>query len=90
MGMLTTAPATVVVSLPADATLSIEGSRMTSTSERRVFVSPALEAGKTYGYTLTGELARNGKTVTVSKQIEVRAGEETQVSLDFSENVAQR
>jgi uncharacterized protein (TIGR03000 family) len=79
------------VSLPAEAKLSIDGSLTKSASARRVFISPALEIGKTYQYTLTGEVVRDGKTVTASKVVEVRPGEETQVTLDFSERiVAQR
>jgi uncharacterized protein (TIGR03000 family) len=84
------APATVIVSLPAETKLAIDGAPTTSTSERRVFISPSLEPGKTYHYTLTGELVREGRTMTSTKQVEVRAGEQTQVNLDFSETVAQR
>jgi uncharacterized protein (TIGR03000 family) len=86
-----TAPATVIVSLPSEAKLSIDGAPTASASERRVFTSPSLEPGKTYHYSLTGELVRDGKTITATKLIEVRAGEETKVSLDFSQvTVAQR
>jgi uncharacterized protein (TIGR03000 family) len=85
------APATVIVSLPSEAKLSIDGAPTASASERRVFTSPALEPGKAYHYSLAGVLVRDGQTITATKLIEVRAGEETKVSLDFSQvTVAQR
>jgi uncharacterized protein (TIGR03000 family) len=90
VGSESAAPATVVVMLPGEAKLSIDGAATTSTSTRRVFVTPSLEPGQAYHYTLTGELVRAGQTVTATKQVEVRAGQETQVSLDFSERVARR
>jgi uncharacterized protein (TIGR03000 family) len=48
-----------------------------------VFVSPTLDAGKEYYYTLTGEIQRDGKPVVATKQISIRAGEETRVVLEF-------
>lgn len=77
------APATIVVSLPADATLRVDDYTTTSKSATRVFVSPTLEAGKEFSYTLTGEIQRDGKPVVASKRISVRAGEETRVELEF-------
>jgi uncharacterized protein (TIGR03000 family) len=77
------APATIVVSLPADATLRVEDYLTVSKTATRVFVSPALDAGKEFHYTLTGELQRDGKPVVSTKRITVRAGEETRVALEF-------
>ncbi|HMO36476.1 MAG TPA: TIGR03000 domain-containing protein [Gemmatales bacterium] len=74
------APAKVVVSLPADAKLAIDGHATTSTSTERTFVSPALEAGKDYQYTITAEFVRDGNNVTETKVIIVRAGETTNVN----------
>lgn len=74
------APAKVLVSLPADAKLLIDGHATVSTSSERTFVSPALEVGKEYQYTLTAELVRDGKNVTETKTITVRAGETTAVN----------
>src|SRR5262249_26990094 len=52
---------------------------------------PALEPGKEFNYTLKGEIVRDGKTVTASQRITVRAGEETRVNLEFpTARVAQR
>ena len=77
------APATIVVSLPADATLRVDDYITASKSSTRVFVSPTLDAGKEYVYTLTGEIQRAGKPVVATKRITVRAGEETRVELEF-------
>jgi len=74
-------PATIIVSLPADATLLVDDSPTTSTSSRRVFVSPSLSPGKTYHYTLRAEAQRDGKPVRVEERVAVRAGEESKVKL---------
>jgi uncharacterized protein (TIGR03000 family) len=85
------APATIVVSLPAAAKLAIDDTITTSTSGTRVFASPALERGKDFYYTLKGELLFDGRTLTASKQVKVRAGEESRVELEFPiATVAQR
>src|SRR5205823_11966785 len=58
------APATIVVTLPTEAKLTVDGNPTTSTSDRRVFVSPALDRGMEYFYTLKAEVVRDGKTET--------------------------
>jgi uncharacterized protein (TIGR03000 family) len=73
--------ATVVVELPADASLTIDGEATTSTSATRVFQTPDLEPGQTFHYTLKAQVERDGKVQSVTRQIEVRAGEQTRVSL---------
>lgn len=89
--MLSTGSATLVVSVPADAKLAVDGYVTSSTSTVRTLTSPALENGKDYVYTLTAEMARNGKTVTTSKQVTVRAGDQLNVTLDLpAEVVAQK
>ncbi len=82
--------AVIVVSLPADAKLTIDDQPTTSTSDHRVFVSPSLTAGKDFTYTLKAEIAVNGKPTVVSKVVTVRAGEESQVTLDAPTGVAER
>jgi uncharacterized protein (TIGR03000 family) len=84
------APATIVVTLPADAKLMIDDTVTTSTSGTRVFASPTLEPGKEYFYTLKAEMNQDGKTVSTTKRVSVRAGQETRVSLDFVDTVASR
>jgi uncharacterized protein (TIGR03000 family) len=85
------APATIVVDLPADAILKVDGEATTSTSNFRVLVSPELPAGKDFQYTLTAQVMRDGKPVQVEQSVAVRAGEESHVSLSLPvTSVAQR
>jgi uncharacterized protein (TIGR03000 family) len=77
------APATIRVSLPANARLMVDGVPTSSMSATRLFVSPERPRDKTFFYTLTGEINRDGQTVSTSKQVQVRAGEESNVSFDF-------
>jgi uncharacterized protein (TIGR03000 family) len=76
-------PATLVVTLPADAKLTIDDAATTSTSAIRVFTSPDLPRGKEFYYTVKADIVRNGQTITVKKQVLVRAGQETRVALKF-------
>lgn len=73
--------ATLVVTLPADATLSIDDATTSSISANRVFVTPALEAGKEYEYTLKAQIVRDGKKQIVTEKVTVRAGKTSQVEL---------
>src|SRR5262249_21182416 len=84
-------PATLVVHLPAEAKLFVDGTPTSSTSDTRVFASPALQKGKTFFYVLRGELARDGQTLRSEREVQIRAGERTQVEMTFPTlQVAQR
>ncbi len=84
------APATLVVSLPGDAKLTVEGdTKLTvegnptvSTFELRRFVSPVLKPGTTYLYTLRAEVRRDNVVRVVKKDVSVRAGQETRVTIE--------
>jgi uncharacterized protein (TIGR03000 family) len=85
------APATIIVSLPAEATLTIDGNATKSTSARRIFTSPALEMGQEYVYSLRAEIVRDGQTVAETQQVTVRAGAEVPVQFTMtSQGVATR
>jgi uncharacterized protein (TIGR03000 family) len=73
--------ATIRVDLPENARLTIDGESTVSTGTQRVFVSPPLKRGKDFSYTLRSELKWEDKTISMSKKITVRAGEETRVDL---------
>lgn len=77
------APATIIVNLPAEARLTVDGQPTTSTSSRRIFMSPPLANGSEYYYTINAEIMRNGQPVTVTRRVPVTAGRETRISLDF-------
>jgi uncharacterized protein (TIGR03000 family) len=73
------AAATIVVSLPADAKLTVDGTPTTSTSNRRTLFTPPLARGSAYVYTLRAEV--NGQTQ--SQDVQVRAGQVTQAQFTF-------
>ena len=76
------------MTLPADAKLTINGSPTVSISESRVFESPSLTPGKTFHYVLEATVVRDGKTETVTKEVVVRAGEDTRVEIEIPETTA--
>jgi len=82
--------AKIIVSLPADARLTVDGAVTTSTSDRRVFESPELAPGKTYSYTLKAEFTQDGKPVVVTKEVSIKAGAEVNVTIAAPEVVASR
>ena len=73
-------PATIFVSLPSDARLMVDDQQTVSTSAERRFTTPPLEPGTTYYYTLKMSVDRNGRPVSTTRQVNVRAGEESRVS----------
>ena len=73
------APATVVVRLPAGARLTVDGTPTHSTGATRSFQSPPLEPGRTYHYTLEAEVVQGGQTLTVAREVAVRAGQDSEV-----------
>jgi len=78
------APASLVVRLPADARLTIDGEATRSASGTRWFVSPPLEPGKTYHYELKAEVTRGGKRLTETRRVAVRAGQGSAVTMAFA------
>jgi uncharacterized protein (TIGR03000 family) len=70
----------LIVELPADAKLYVDDRLMKTTSERRVFNSPPLEAGQTYYYILRAEVVREGQTLSDTKRVLVHAGQMIQAS----------
>jgi uncharacterized protein (TIGR03000 family) len=79
----TPAPATLVVRVPADAALSINGVATRSAAATRTFVSPSLQPGKEFHYTLKAEAVRDGRKVAATQRVAVRAGERKEVVLAF-------
>ncbi len=74
-------PASIHVTLPADATLTIDGQPTQSTSADRVFQTPPLETGKEFHYMLRATVVRGDDTVSIERRVTVRAGQETDVTL---------
>jgi uncharacterized protein (TIGR03000 family) len=77
--------ARLIVHLPPQASLTIDDYPTMSRMDSRVFVTPPLDPGKTYTYTLRGELNRDGRFIRETKTVEVKAGELTEVTLRFGD-----
>jgi uncharacterized protein (TIGR03000 family) len=77
-------PATIIVRLPADAKLTIDGATTKSTSAKRTFATPALAGGQDYFYTFQATVVREGRPVTVQQRVRVRAGQTTPVRFNFN------
>jgi uncharacterized protein (TIGR03000 family) len=73
--------ARVAITLPADAKLLFNGAVATGAGETRTFATPALQPGQDYGYELTAEVVRDGRVMTVTERVVVRAGETARVTL---------
>ena len=78
--------ATIVVTLPEDARLTFDGEATVSTGSSRLFITPPLERGRDFHYTLEAKFLRNSKAETSTRQITVRAGQETRVDLLLEED----
>jgi uncharacterized protein (TIGR03000 family) len=71
--------ATVVVELPADARLFVDGAPMTLTGPVRVFRTPELQSGLKFSYTLKMEVDRGGRVAADTKVVDIEPGKTTRV-----------
>jgi uncharacterized protein (TIGR03000 family) len=62
--------------VPADALVWIEDAPTTSTGEERHYLSPPMEAGKEFHYSVRVAWVEDGKWVAKESKIDVKAGEE--------------
>lgn len=72
--------ANIVVEVPENAEVYIDGNKMKSTAGRRVFKTPAIEKGQDYYYNVRVVFDDNGKRVEDTQRVTVRGGEETAAS----------
>jgi uncharacterized protein (TIGR03000 family) len=73
--------ARVIVELPSNAALYIDDRPIENTATRRTFKTPALEKGQAYFYEVRAEVMVDGKPVSETRRVIVRAGET--VKADF-------
>lgn len=73
---------TVIVTLPADARLTVNGQPTRNTSAERRFITPPLPGEGTYLF--RAEVERGGETIAREQRVVVRPGQETRVALDFA------
>jgi uncharacterized protein (TIGR03000 family) len=83
--MKTQTSASLLVTLPEDAKLTIDGRATKETSGTRLFITPPLETGWDYQYQLRAEIIRDGQRRALTQKVTIRPGEETRVNLtDFT------
>jgi uncharacterized protein (TIGR03000 family) len=74
--------ATIVVRVPADAKVYFDDTLTEKSGSERSFVTPGLQPGQIFFYTIKAEVTRDGKALTQSQRVNVQAGQTTEV--DFS------
>ena len=74
--------AAVVVELPADATLSIDGKRSKLTGSKRTILTPTLEEGKTYTYTVRIQAGQDGNRTVKVEKVSFKAGQVVKVKFE--------
>jgi uncharacterized protein (TIGR03000 family) len=74
--------ARLTIKAPIDMRISVDGQQTARDAAEMTFRTPALEQGKNYFYQVKAEVVREGKTVTETKRVLVRAGQ--QAVVDFS------
>lgn len=74
--------ATVVVTLPADAKLFVEGQEWTNDANQatRIFRTPPIDAGRDYFYAFKIEVVRGGRTLSQSQEARLQAGKTSRVT----------
>jgi uncharacterized protein (TIGR03000 family) len=78
-----TARARILVHLPAEAKLTVDGDPTISTSDTRLLVSPPLPLDRKMHYTFEAQIVRDGKTLKVEKDVPVQAGYLSELTIDF-------
>jgi len=75
--------ARLIVEVPADGKVYVDDQQMKTPAERRVYQTPDLEPGQTYVYDVRVEVQREGKAVSETKRVLLKAGQE--VLADFKD-----
>jgi uncharacterized protein (TIGR03000 family) len=78
--VISTLPAEIVVRVPSDAKVFVEDRSTKLTGAERYFETAELQPGKTYTYEIRADLNRDGKVVSQTKRVAVRAGEKVAVT----------
>ena len=74
------APAKLEVRVPANAELWVEGGKTSQNGAMRSFISPELQPGKAFTYTIRAHwVSPTGQLVDETRQVKVQAGRQTMV-----------
>jgi uncharacterized protein (TIGR03000 family) len=72
--------ATINATVPADATISFDGSATLQGGKQRKFVSPPLQPGQVYHYDVQVNWKQDGREVTRKRRITIHAGDVVNLS----------
>jgi uncharacterized protein (TIGR03000 family) len=75
------------VQLPEDAKIYVNDRLTSSTGDARRYVSRRLKPGKSYSYNITAAIERDGKQISVSKKLVMKAGEIKSLEFDFEKPI---
>jgi uncharacterized protein (TIGR03000 family) len=78
-------PATVVLSVPEDAEVWIDGVPTSQRGYERRFVTPPLDKGERYHYTIRAAWSADGKGFEESRTVPLQAGRQVRVSIPGSD-----
>jgi uncharacterized protein (TIGR03000 family) len=74
----------LAVSVPQEAKVYVNGMLTKTPGAYRRYISRGLTPGLQYTYEIRAELERDGKSLSDSRLVQVRAGDTTQVAFDFA------
>lgn len=80
--------ASMIVNVPEDAIVYLQDQQMRSEGPVRHYVSPALERGAGYTYTMRVEVERDGRVLSETIRVPVRAGQRVNLNATLAENQA--
>ena len=75
--------ASLLVSVPDDAVVIINGQQTHSAGTRRVYTSDGLARGYSYPYVVIANVVRDGKVVEQTRELFLHVGESKAVTIDF-------
>jgi uncharacterized protein (TIGR03000 family) len=84
------APARIIVHVPADAKLTVDGIECPLASDTRAFDTPKLQPGQQFYYTVQAEVVRDGKSVAETKRVIFEAGAKIDVEFRLPVETASR
>jgi uncharacterized protein (TIGR03000 family) len=74
-------PVLIYLTVPADATVAVEGTPIRQTGPVRKLITPPIPYGERGAYTVTAIFTRDGKAVSVEREIIVEGGKVTRADL---------
>ncbi len=83
-------PATIIVRVPADATLTVGNQATKQQGAERRFVTPDLVPGYTYSYDLTARWMRGDQEFTAKRKVELQPGQTVLVDMRRGELTAKK